>query len=358
MSRAVVLEGPRRITLERRERRPPGPGQVRIRTLHSGISAGTELTAYRGTSPMLRKRRDPATRLFHDLDAPRAAYPVRDLGYEEVGVVEELGRAAAEAGTPAVGDRVYGTWGHRMHHLMDAAEARARRLPDELPALAGIFSHIGSTALNGVHDADARIGETAAVFGLGVPGQIAAQLLTRSGLTVVGIDPLPARRATACRLSAVQVALSPDEAAIAERIRDLTDGRGADVAIEASGSVPALHEAVRSVAYAGRVVALGFYQGGAGALALGEEFHHSRVALVSSQISGVAPERSYRWDRARLARELMRLQADGTLDLVSLVTHRLPLSRAAEAFRLVDERPDEVLQVVLDMDAGDEGSDA
>lgn len=355
MSRRLVLRAPRSVAVEPERSPVPGPGQVLLRTLHSGISAGTELAAYRGTSPTLHRRWDGSARLFRDVEGPPRPYPVRDLGYEEVGEVVALGPEVDGAAAPAPGDRVFGTWGHRTHHVMDAAEALERRLPDGLPALAGIFSHIGSTALNGVHDAGARIGETVVVFGLGVPGQIAARLLRASGVRTIGVEPLASRRALAG--GALDVALSPGDGPVAERVRDLTDGRGADAVVEASGAVPALHEAIRSVAYASRVVALGFYQGGAAALALGEEFHHNRVELISSQISGVAPDRAHRWDRRRLARELMRLQARGVLDLLPLVTHRIPFDDAPRAFELVDERPEETLQVVLDLH-GEEGDPA
>ena len=76
---------------------------------------------------------------------------------------------------------------------------------------------------------------------------------------------------------------------VAEQIRELTDGRGADVCLEVTGNYRALHEAIRSVAYSSRVCAAGFMQGEGLGLRLGEEFHHNRVQVVCSQISGVAP---------------------------------------------------------------------
>lgn len=375
MPEAAVLRAPRELRVESYDEAPLVSGQVRVATLHSGISAGTELSTYRGTNPHLHKRWDTSLRLFTPRAENTTTYPVRDLGYEEVGRVVERGPDVSEV---ALGDVVFGTWGHRSQHVLNASDARDRRLPPGLDPLAGIFSHIGSTALNGVHDGGPRIGETVAVFGLGVLGQIVAQLAKRSGARVIGIDALPARLRMAQELGAVDVVIevpSADAVPVAAQdassetfagasadaapagdissyLRDLTDGRGADVAFEVSGNVTALHQAIRSVAYAARVVAMGFYQGGAAALSLGEEFHHNRVTLVSSQISGVAPERSYRWSRLRLAQTVMRLQADGTLHLTPLVTHRFPLEAASEAFALLDHDPAAALQVVLDVEEG------
>lgn len=344
MAQVVTLMQPGHVAIETLADQPLATDDVRLATLYSGISAGTELAAFRGTSPHLTKHWDAQRRLFAG-DAPGApAYPLRNLGYEEVGRVVELGSAVDDV---VVGDLVYGTWGHRSHHVMAAEAARARRLPPGLAPRLGVFSHIGAVALNGVHDARIRIGETVAVFGLGVAGQIVAQLAARSGARVLGVDPIAWRRTLAASLGAIDVELDPSAGPPAEAIKDLTEGRGADVSLEVAGVTEALHEAIRGSAYAARVVAMGFYQGEARQLYLGDEFHHNRVTVVSSQISGVDPELAYRWDKTRLATTAMALQADGSLDLGRLVTHELPFDEAAAAFDLLDRTPADALQVVL-----------
>jgi threonine dehydrogenase-like Zn-dependent dehydrogenase len=76
--------------------------------------------------------------------------------------------------------------------------------------------------------------------------------------------------------------------------------------------------------------------------------HHNRISIVTSQIGGLAPELQHRWDRLRLVRTVMRLAAEGTLQLSPLITQIRPAAEAAELFRLVSEHPAEVLQAVLD----------
>jgi threonine dehydrogenase-like Zn-dependent dehydrogenase len=195
-----------------------------------------------------------------------------------------------------------------------------------------------------------RIGETVAVFGLGVVGQLVAQLLRRSGATVIGIDLLADRRASAARFGAA-VVLDPSNADPAEEIKRLTGGRGADVCVEASGSARALHAAIRSCAYASRVVALGFYQGEATGLFLGEEFHHNRISLVCSQIGGITPDLQHRWDRKRLVHTFMQLALEGSIHPTELVTHRVPVAQAPALYRQIDESPSSILQAVLDFSA-------
>ena len=287
----------------------------------------------------------PGFQLFLASASPTQPYPIVGWGYEEVGQVVEVG---AEVTQVKIGDLVYGTWGHRTHYILGEALAGKRILPAGLEPVLGIFSHIGAISLNGVHDAGLRIGETVAVFGLGVPGQIVAQLAKASGARVIGIDPIEKRLAMAQELGALDVALDPQQGSPAERIKSLTAGRGADVVVEVSGHYAALHEAIRAAAYSAKVVALGFFQGQAAGVFFGEEFHHNRIQLICSQISGVDPALSYRWDRDRLVHTVMGLQASGALNLKPLITHVIPYQDAAEAFRLLDENPEEALQIVLD----------
>jgi threonine dehydrogenase-like Zn-dependent dehydrogenase len=344
---AVALVSPRQIELVHEPARLLGADEVRIRTLFSGVSAGTEMAFYRGTNPYLAKRWDPASRLFFTDTDQSLQYPITSWGYEEVGEVIQLGEAVDDV---ALRTRVFGTWGHRSEHIVPSTFVRDRALPEGADPLLGMFSHIGPIALNGVLDTQVRIGETVAVFGLGVVGQLVAQLLRCSGATVIGADLLADRRAVAARLGAA-VVLDPGTADAAEAIKRLTSGRGADVCVEASGSARALHAAIRSCAYSSRVVALGFYQGEATGLFLGEEFHHNRISLVCSQIGGLSPDLQHRWDRQRLVHTFMQLALQGSIQPTELVTHRVPVADAPGLYRQLDESPSSILQAVLDFSA-------
>ncbi|RAK58940.1 oxidoreductase [Phenylobacterium hankyongense] len=341
---ALFLKAPRELAFDPLEVAPPGPGEVRVRTLFSGVSAGTELSQFRGTNPFMHRRFDEPSRLFLAAEAPSWPYPVRNLGYEEVGEIVEVGAGVDDL---AVGDRIFGTWGHRTHHLATADYARDRRMPEGADPRIGVFSHIGAVALNGVHDAQIRIGDVVAVFGLGVPGQIVVQAARASGARVIAVDPDPHRRAIALAHGAAE-ALDPTAGSAAEAIKAATQGRGADVCIEVSGAPPALAEAIRAVAYSARVVAMGFFQGEVPGLRLGEEFHHNRVQLVCSQISGVAPEASYRWSKPRLWRTAVELQHEGVLSLTPLITHTAAFEAAPALFERLDKGEPGLLQAVLE----------
>jgi threonine dehydrogenase-like Zn-dependent dehydrogenase len=343
MGRVVQLTRPLTVTVVDYDDQVPGPGEVRVQTLYSGISAGTELTQYRGSNPFLTRHWDATSRLFVDGAAP-PGYPFTGWGYLEVGRVDAAG---PDAGDLEPGLLVWGAWQHRSSVVVPASWASDHRLPDHMPAQAAIFARIGAVALNAVLDADIHIGEHVAVFGLGVPGLLATQLARHNGARVIAVDRVAKRLALADELGAHHTIDSSTRDA-AEHIRTLTNGRGADVSIELTGSYRGLHDAVRATAYNSRVVCCGFFQGEGAGLRLGEEFHHNRIAIVCSQISGVRPDLAHRWSRERLDATVIDLLARGDLAVDPLISHVVPVTRAADAFALVHAGDPDVVQVVLD----------
>ena len=121
-------------------------------------------------------------------------------------------------------------------------------------------------------------------------------------------------------------------------MRERTGGRGADVVIEASGAYAALQEAIRTAAPNTTVVALSWYGGTGGALALSDEFHHNRITIRSSQVGGIAPELSATHSLSRRAEQI--LDWFGELQLDPLLTI-VPFDDAAAAYQLIDQRGDE-----------------
>lgn len=343
MGHLVRFPSPGKAEVVEYDDQAPGPGEVLVQTAYSGISAGTELTAYRGSNPYLERMWDTDRRLFLP-GGSTLGYPVDAWGYEEVGRVTAVGSSGDE---DLVGRLIWGAWGHRSTAVRSAEYARERLLRDGADAMPAVFAKIGAIALNAVLDADIHVGENVVVFGAGVPGQIVAQLARLNGGRVTVVDPVPRRRELAQRLGAVST-LDPRGEDVAAAVLASTGNRGADVVIEMSGSYEALNEAVRTVAYSSRVVASGFFQGGGTALRLGEEFHHNRVAIVGSQIYGVAPHLQHRWDELRMSRTVLSLGSEGALMLTELVTHVVPAEQAPAAFELLDSAPQDALQVVLD----------
>src|SRR3954471_13061420 len=122
MPEVVSFAAPYDVALVPFDAPPLVPGSVRVRTWYSGVSAGTELTAYRGSNPYLTRTWDVERRLFVD-GAPSFGYPVEGWGYSEVGEVVEV---ADDVEAPRVGDVVHGIWGYRSDAVVAAAALRDR----------------------------------------------------------------------------------------------------------------------------------------------------------------------------------------------------------------------------------------
>jgi 2-desacetyl-2-hydroxyethyl bacteriochlorophyllide A dehydrogenase len=343
----VQFNAPRDVSLAELEPQPLTAADVRIRTWYSGISAGTELTAYRGSNPYLSQTWDADQRLFK-AGEPTFGYPVVGWGYSEMGEVAEVGEDVVDV---RPGDLVYGIWGHRSEAVVRAAAVAGRTLGRDQDPVTGTFARVGAIALNAVLAADVSLGDRVAIYGQGVIGLLATRLATLSGAEVVAVDGFASRLAAAREFGAAHLVPADHPAGAGAAIRELTDWVGVDSAIELSGSYRALHEATRSVGVDGTVVASGFYQGGAEHLRLGEEFHHNRVRIVASQISGTPVGLGPRWNQRRLVSVVMGEVAAGRLDVGRLVTDLVDAADVASAFEKLDRGDPDTLQVVLRFDA-------
>lgn len=341
MGTVLKIYGPGDVRFDEYEERKLEPCEVRLKTMFSGISAGTELTHYRGTNPYRHKKWNEQKRIFNN--GENSEYYPRGTGYEEVGEVVETGANVTKV---KIGDVIYGAWTHKSTHIMDENAASQNKLPDGLEPVKGIFAQIGAIAYNSILDAQINVGETVLISGQGIPGLICTQLAHLAGAKVIAVDLNDLRLERAKKMGA-DIVINPVENSVGEAVKDITNGMGADVCIEASGSIDALRQSIKACAYSGKVVALGFYQNDASGLYLGEEFHHNRIGIVCSQIGGINPSLSYRWNIQRLYSTIMELQKENKLKLKDLITHWAEFKDAPALYRTIDEHPTEVLQGVL-----------
>lgn len=353
MPQELHVIGPRQLKLRLYQEPLLGPDEVRAEAILSGISHGTELNLYRGTSPFHQKRFDPDLRLFVPSDEV-ATYPKR-LGYEWVGQVTAIGEQVEAF---QIGDLVHLPQAHRQTQVFTAGQTTQFGVLEPLPLGMtpdqAVMISLAGVALQAIHDAHIKLGDHVVIFGLGCIGLLALQLARLDGATrVVAVDPLPRRRAMAESLGADQV-LDPNAVDVALEIKRTSIP---DIAIDVSGHYPALNEAIRSVGMGGTIVAAGYYQGGGTALHLGEEWHHNRVTMVSSMGVWGASHRDHPlWDRARVHRTAAHLLASGQLRTDDFITHRIPFAQAAEAYDLIDHHPEETVKVVLAYGADEEAS--
>jgi 2-desacetyl-2-hydroxyethyl bacteriochlorophyllide A dehydrogenase len=350
MSRTLVLDGPRQLRLAEQPSRPLDAGEVRLRARLSGISHGTELSLYRGTSAFADKVFDRGLRAFVEPHAGSAsAYPVT-LGYEMVSEVVEVGSGVTEV---AVGDLVHTGTPHQEETVLDVGASLQATyplvvLPTDERLERALFLSLAAVALQAVHDAEIKLGDAVSVHGLGAIGLLTVQMCRLEGIQkVFGIDPEPQRRALATGFGATHV-LDPVDDGVGLAVRELNEGHGVDVAIEVSGSDRGLQGALAAAGLGGTVVAAGFYQGGAGHLRLGEEFHHNRLSLIASVGAWGAPHRNAPlWNRRRVLDTAARLLFTDRVSVDGLLDRTFPFEEAPAAYRWLDEHPHDAVKVAL-----------
>ena len=318
---------------------PLADGMVRVRTVRSAISPGTEMTFYgrAATNVYLHKRWNDELRLF-ETGVPSMEYPIV-FGYRAAGEVVET-----RSDDVPIGLRVYGSWRHTELSTISGEYAAAHVLPDGLSWDDGVdIAQMGPICVNAVAFGEGeQAGVPTVIFGAGVVGLITAQVARASGADpVYVVDRIPSRLAIAADLG-----LTPVEAAmgvdVAAELKGRHGSEGIPVAWEATGSTRALNEAIRVVRRRGNVVAVGFYQGEGAGLLLGDEFHHNGIRITCGQIGNIHPTQT--WDTLRA--RILELAQGGQVTLGGLPRLTLPIERADDAFSALT-RPDEVLQVAL-----------
>ncbi len=288
----------------------PGPDEVVVRTLYSGVSRGTESLVFSGGVPPSQYTRMRAP--FQEGDFPG---PVK-YGYLNVGVVEH--------GPDALrGRAVFCLFPHQTRYVVPAAAVTP--LPDDVPPERAVLAGTVETAVNALWDAAPLVGDRVAVVGGGMVGCcVAAVLAGFPGVRVELVDVDPTRAAVAAALG-VGFA-TPDTAA-----------PGCDLVVHASATDAGLSRSLSLLADEGEVVELSWYGDRAVSVPLGEEFHSRRLAIRASQVGAVSPaRRGRRTHRDRMALALTLL-ADPRFD--ALVTREVGFAELPAAMGALAGEP-------------------
>jgi 2-desacetyl-2-hydroxyethyl bacteriochlorophyllide A dehydrogenase len=314
---------PRQIALEPVELPQPDAGSLLVRTRYSGISAGTELLAYRG----LLDADLPLDETIGSLGGTfRYPFP---YGYSCVGEVER------PAGAVPAGSLVFAFHPHQDRFVVGADDVVALP-PGTDPRLATLLPYV-ETGLQLSLDAGQVARETVAVLGLGAVGMITALLLQRAGATVIAADLSAERRDLADSLGIPSV--EP------EGLPSRLPSEGVPLLLELSGSPAALAGSLDLLSHEGTALVGSWYGRQHVELPLGGAFHRRRLTIRSSQVSTIPAALSGRWDVGRRRRIAVALL--GELPLGALATTEFAFGDAARAYRALDSREPGVLHVAL-----------
>ncbi len=324
--RVVYFQEPYRVTVREEIIASPAPDAVLVETVVSAINAGTELLFYRGQVPA-HMRMDAN---LHALRGP-VQYPLA-YGYACVGRVVECGTDVAREWR----DRLVFAFQPHASHFVARTEELLPLPQNVAPDHAALLPNM-ETAVNLVMDGAPLLGENICVLGQGVVGLLTTALLARmSPMRLDAFDRIEKRRARALEFGA-HAAFDPESTAAFDCDADLT--------FELTGNPDALNIALALTGFYGRIIIGSWYGEKRATLDLGGDFHRSRIRLISSQVSTLAPELTGRWTKAR--RMNVAWQMLERINIARLITHRIPLEYAASAYTMLDTQPQEMLQVLL-----------
>ncbi len=306
------------------------PDQILTRTHYSVISPGTELDCISGRE----------STWFH--------FP-QQLGYCAVG---EIAAAGSEVADYSVGDVVLTQTPHASHAVVDAETVRAK-VPSAVDPQDAVWTHVALISLTAVRASSAELGDHVAVLGQGLIGSFAAQLFRSQGCRVIAIDRLRERLdiARKCGIELVVDASAEDPVAA---VRKLTQDRGAEVVVEATGSAAAALQAADMAAQNGEVILLGTPRGSyeADVTPLLRAVHRAspNMTLKGAHGGSLPPARSpfIKHSLARNADIILDMIQRGELALEPLVSRVAKAEQAPDLYRQLRDHPGKALGFILD----------
>ena len=346
------------------------PHHVIVRPHYSLISSGTETASihrggalgalaenpsYIGKILDVMKNEGPL-RTAREVLAKFSEYAV--LGYSGAGVVVDKHDTVPDI---EIGDRVaYGGEGTGHAESILVGRNLVAKVPDGVPFEHACFTTLGSIALNAVRIADISLGEKVAVIGLGLVGQLIAQLARLQGGFVIATDLKADRVALARQLGADAAIVGGAE--LSQQVSSLTGGLGVDCAIIAAAAKSAApcRLAVEICRDRGRIVDVG-------AVELSFPWYESYLKEIQVFMARAYGPGSYdasyerqgqdyplpyvRWTEKRNMEEFLRLAAQGRLHIEGLISHRFPLEEAPKAYEVIMDSSQSSLAVLLNYPA-------
>ncbi len=310
--RRALMPGPHDVVFEEFEVQQPKAGQILVETEACAISPGTELAVYTGIHQWLN---DPSRTW------PRFPFCP---GYSAVGRVIGVGEGVAGY---AVGDRLVWDGRQESHALIDlqAKNHAIWRIADTVDPRAAASTVLARFPLTALVQSGSLLGQTVAVFGLGMIGQITLRLYAAAGAyPLIGIDPVGWRREVALRTAGVSV-IDPTDGDLKVLLRGVNRGALPDIVVDATGAPNTVNTAMDVVADGGKVVMVGSPRGIAGNVDFYWNLHGRSIQLIGAHGSaiGIEPREKFPFTRERALRLLAHFVESGKLKIDDLITHHV-----------------------------------
>jgi 2-desacetyl-2-hydroxyethyl bacteriochlorophyllide A dehydrogenase len=341
----VIVTGQNQVELQNVELNESlGPDEFLVDTECTFISAGTELANYTGKEPQVFR------------PGSWCAYPWRS-GYANVGIVTAVGRDVTRV---KAGQRVF-TCGVHASVIKASQRMMAIAVPDGMDPAVAAAARMAGVATTAVAVAEIGLHPRVVVFGLGMVGNLAAQAFRILGGRVIGVDPMPARRALAGRCG-LPVTVGGTAEEVRQAIADATGGAMADISVEATGLSPVVMQALGVTAKLGQCILLGSPRAPLdGSLTAVFSDIHCRNITLRGALEWVLPEYAPTATFGGKALPLLSHYAKmamifdwvqrGDMQVAPLISHRLPARQVKEGYDGLLHHPETYSGVVLDWKA-------
>jgi threonine dehydrogenase-like Zn-dependent dehydrogenase len=306
------------------------PKQMLVKTRYSVISPGTELDCLSGREASW----------FH-IPAP--------LGY--CGLTEVIA-AGEEVSSYAVGDFVLSATPHATYGIVDEEWTRGK-VPAGIDLKLAPLVHMALISITALRNSTAELGDNAVVIGQGLVGGLAAQFFRAQGCRVIAVDRVAGRLEIAKKCG-IELTVDASQGDPVQAVKDLTDGAGAEIIVEATGSAPAALMGAQMAARNGEMILLGTPRGDyqADVIPLLRAVHRNAPNLTLKGAHGGSirslPDPYVKHSLVRNSRIVFDLVRSGQLQLAPLVSQVIKPDQAPEAYRTLREQPEKLLGVVMD----------
>ncbi len=306
------------------------PGQMLVRTRYSLISPGTELDCVSGRE----------SSWFH--------FP-QQLGYSAVGEVLAVGDGVSGFST---GDTVLTPTPHSSHAFVQHGFVRAT-VPAGLDPRSAVWVHMALISITALRASSAELGDSVAVLGQGLIGNLAAQLFRAQGCRVIAVDRL-APRLDIARNCGLELTVDTSSSDSVEAVKGFTDERGAEVVVEATGAARAALRAVEMAAPNGEVILLGTPRGSyeANIVPLLRAVHRASPNItLKGAHAGSLPPHPLSFTKHSVARNagiILDMIQRNELHVEPLLSRVAKPEQAPEAYRELRDRPEKTVGVMFD----------
>jgi polar amino acid transport system substrate-binding protein len=352
-----------------------GPGMVLVRNHYSLISAGTEgSTVKTARKSMIGKAKERPQQVKQVIDVLKKQGPVQTyravmkkldayspLGYSSAGIVIEVGEGVRGF---AVGDKAACAGvGYANHaEVVSVPENLCVKLDDSANLKSASYNTLGAIALQGIRQADLRLGEHCAVIGLGLIGQLTCLMLRTSGINTSGIDIDPAIVEKVIQNNCADYAWIRSQSGITEHIEALTNGIGVDAVIITAGtsSLDPVNFAGKIARKKGKVIIVGnvptgfdrdpYYYKKELELKMSCSYGPGRYDLNYEEKGIDYPAAYVRWTEKRNMEAFQELIRTGRIDLDFMTTHVFPLADSPKAYDIVVNRSEPFLGILIKYD--------